>query len=239
MGMISPEWEEEQAPVPQDRTRITLWLHSNEEEDVSTSIGEQFETIHEEMLLFLRKIQRITVRTYDSENQLQRSSMYSRRSGVGQHVSTERLKQDGGNESRATRHFYLTRYMATGLLKSEIREYDEDALASESYASSEIVLSFPLTEDSVPILENQWLFSFLPVSQMGFKVPATSPPMKGLWSANKRAQFLIQADFVTSANRESVETTSSRNRAIGERISAAFVDSVLQMCEHETLSING
>ena len=178
MGMISPQWEENQPPVEPGRTRITLWLHQDQaSEDLSSNIAEQFEAIHEEMLLFMRKIQRIEVKTYDDQRQLQHSSMYSRHNDVGQLVSTERLRREGGDESRTIKHFHLTNYIATDLPKSETREYNDDALATESYARSEIVLAFPLTEDSVPFLDNQWLFSFLPVSQTGFKVRPTWTPI--------------------------------------------------------------
>ena len=49
------------------------------------------------------------------------------------------------------------------------------------------------------------------------------------------AQFVIQADFETSATREAIETTSKRNDALGEHIAQAFTAAVLEMCEQKTL----
>ncbi|KAG9256351.1 uncharacterized protein F5Z01DRAFT_618953 [Emericellopsis atlantica] len=216
MGMISPQWEEGLAPGEQGRTRITLWLHEQDSKDILASINEQLKVIHEEMLLFMRKIKRIVVRTYDDNDQPKDSSTYSRSNGIGRLVSTERLRREGEQETLTKKHFHLTTYTARGLPKSENREYNNEALESESYATSEIVLAFPLDEKSVPVLQNQWLFSFLPATLTGFK-------------------FVIQADFVTGANRESIDTTSPRNQSLGHKIPAAFVLAVLQMCEHETL----
>lgn len=172
MGMISPDWMEDKAPAPHGRTRITLRLHQDDADSVaaSGSISTQFETIQAEMLLFMRKIQRITVKTYNSDHQLQDSSTYSRRNGTGRIVTTEKLYQGGDSEKRITNHFYLSRSTATGLPKSEMREYSDDALASESYKRSEIVLAFPLDDSSAPIVQEQWLFSFLPVSRTRFRV---------------------------------------------------------------------
>lgn len=48
-------------------------------------------------------------------------------------------------------------------------------------------------------------------------------------------QFLIQADFVTQANREDVVTTSPRNRRLIEGIADTVIKAVLQFCKHDTL----
>jgi hypothetical protein len=52
----------------------------------------------------------------------------------------------------------------------------------------EVIIAFPVTAESVPVLENQWLCAFLPVRQMGFK-------------------FLIHAGFDTQANRQGIVET--------------------------------
>ena len=66
------------------------------------------------------------------------------------------------------------------------------------------------------MLENQWLFAFLPVRQMGFK-------------------FLIHADFDTQANRQDIVTSSPRNAGLADGVAKAFVKAVLQLCDHATL----
>jgi hypothetical protein len=52
--------------------------------------------------------------------------------------------------------------------------------------------------------------------------------------ADYQPQFLIQADFDTSANRQDV-TTSRRNMRLLEVIANTFVKATLQFCEHPTL----
>ena len=213
MGMISPQWEEGISQGEQGRTRITLWLHEDDSEDVSVSISEQFEAIHEEMLLFMRKIQKIVVKTYADDQRLKHSSTYSRRNGVGRVVSTERLRSEGKSESRTKKHFHLTTYTATGLPKSENREYNDEALESESYAQSDIVLAFPLDESSEPLLGKQWLFSFLPVTQTGFKVGPLSHLLhiQLTTSGLSSKQTLLPQPIGRTSKRHHPETVFSRS----------------------------
>lgn len=78
------------------------------------------------------------------------------------------------------------------------------------------MLAFPMTAISVPVVDNQWLFAFLPVRQMGLK-------------------FLIHADFDTQANRQDIVITSTRNQGLATGIADAFIKAVLQLCDHPTL----
>lgn len=48
-------------------------------------------------------------------------------------------------------------------------------------------------------------------------------------------QFLIQADFVTLANRQDIVMTSRRNQGLIAAIADAFIAGVLQLCNHKTL----
>lgn len=48
-------------------------------------------------------------------------------------------------------------------------------------------------------------------------------------------QFLIHSDFDTSANRQDIITTSTRNENLLEWIAKAFLNAVKQFCEHDTL----
>jgi hypothetical protein len=49
------------------------------------------------------------------------------------------------------------------------------------------------------------------------------------------AQFLIHSDFVTQANRQDIVATSERNVGLRKAISDAFVEAVLQFCNHPKL----
>jgi hypothetical protein len=79
------------------------------------------------------------------------------------------------------------------------------------------VLAFPLSESQNPIDdEPQFLFVFLPVRPVGFN-------------------FLIQADFVTDANRQDVVQDSPRNARLIDPVADAFIKAISQFCEHHNL----
>ncbi len=221
LGIITPIWED--GLYLGDRcTRITLDLQQGgtpeEQAGRNQTIRQQFEELHDAILLFMKKIEKIEVAFYDQE-----------RGGPGEPVSTithridrgartvcmKRISQTG-YEHTQLRWYYVMKGIATGLSKAEGRIYSQSEDASGAYSRGEVVLAFPLTADSVPILENQWVFSFLPVRQMGFK-------------------FLVHADFVTQANRQDIVTTSVRNRELATKISKGFIRAVLRLCNHETL----
>jgi hypothetical protein len=66
-----------------------------------------------------------------------------------------------------------------------------------------------------PVLEQQYTYAFLPLRRVGFK-------------------FLIQADFVTQANREDV-VHSKRNQAVLKGVAKAFADAVVVFCKRPSL----
>ncbi|QSS52986.1 hypothetical protein I7I53_00094 [Histoplasma capsulatum var. duboisii H88] len=81
--------------------------------------------------------------------------------------------------------------------------------------TAEVILAFPVDDSHRPIIEPQHVYSFLPMRQEGFK-------------------FLIQSDFITTANRQGVHLCP-RNYAIRERISLVFVQAVYNFCKNATL----
>ncbi|KAL1877359.1 hypothetical protein VTK73DRAFT_8654 [Phialemonium thermophilum] len=216
MGMITPLWDEDAEDLGDARTRITLVLHDDASPDERAkqrqTIHQQFRDIHEAVLLFMNKIGKIEIAFYDGE----KGQMDSPSSTITH--SIERRADDRVVVTRSTvgpgvtrsegRHYHVTKHVATGLANNENR--------TQPQPESEVVLAFPLTAQSDPVVAQQWLFAFLPVRQMGFK-------------------FLIQADFVTQANRQDIVTTSARNEGLADGIADAFVKAVLQMCNHATL----
>lgn len=222
LGMITPIWED-RVYLGDRCTRITLDLQQGSTPAARAgrdqTIRQQFEELHDAILLFMKKIEKIKVAFYDQE-----------RGGAGEPVSTitHSIDRQGlrtvctkhtsktGYEQTQLRYYYVFKGTATGLSKAEDRIYSQLEEASGAYSKGEVVLAFPLTADSVPILENQWVFSFLPVRQMGFK-------------------FLVHADFVMQAKRQDIVTISARNQELATKIAKGFVRAVLRLCDHETL----
>ncbi|KAL1902459.1 hypothetical protein Sste5346_001440 [Sporothrix stenoceras] len=121
------------------------------------------------------------------------------------------------NESHITltlrlKHYIMIKHVVPNLAPNDNRT----DLDGTSRSDGVVVLGFPITAQSVPVLKNEYLFAFLPVKQMGFK-------------------FLIHADFVTQANREDIVTTSERNQGLADGIADAFIKAVLWFRDHQEL----
>ncbi|KAK1761584.1 hypothetical protein QBC47DRAFT_409582 [Echria macrotheca] len=227
MGMVSPEWHPA-AVLPEPMTRMTFTLHDDGDGNVRAAqrrrIIDEFEQLQPTMMLFLKKLKRIEIRFFDeSGREIKGRVMTHSLSGQPNRAVLETLvtgaDKNGGNDAVSSRHrlnYHVTKGTAAGLARNENRSYSAKEEASQVYSTAEIVLAFPLDDNSVPIDRPQSIFAFLPVRQAGFN-------------------FLIHSDFVTSANREDIVTSSLRNQGIRKHIASTFVSAVEQMCKHPQL----
>ncbi|RYO85251.1 hypothetical protein DL766_000105 [Monosporascus sp. MC13-8B] len=198
MGMVKPTWEETSEELPRPLTRMTLFLQEGEDDAESKRkrerIEQEFRDLQAQLLLFLRNLRRISVYVYDEQDcQIWSRVLTMRDAKEANRVLLDTDSSGDPTVVSETRAYHITKYTATDLSKNENRSLSAAEQASKSYTKSEIILAFPLTADSEPIIEHQKVFAFLPMRQMGFN-------------------FIIQADFVTQASREDVVTDSPRNR---------------------------
>ncbi|OAX80405.1 hypothetical protein ACJ72_05265 [Emergomyces africanus] len=99
--------------------------------------------------------------------------------------------------------------------EAEYENLPEHGDDQSAQTTAEVILAFPVDDSYRPIIEPQHVYSFLPMRQEGFK-------------------FLIQSDFITTANRQGVHLCP-RNYAIRQSISLLFVEAVYHFCEDATL----
>ncbi|KAF9876102.1 ino80 chromatin remodeling complex protein [Colletotrichum karsti] len=213
MGMISPVWEDIEEELESPLTRITLHLHETGDKG---AIRAQFEELQETVLMFLRNIRKVVVRFYDQDGQQLSSVTHTLTYPQEHRARLQRVEVVNGKSEEQITHFHITRHDADGLSRNESRTYSDAEEASRAYEKSEIVLAFPLSHSSAPIIEPQDVFAFLPVRKVGFN-------------------FLIQADFVTTANRQDIVGDSSRNLSLIPEIANAFIIAASQFCEYATL----
>ncbi|RGP70137.1 hypothetical protein FSPOR_4249 [Fusarium sporotrichioides] len=212
LGMVTPVWEEINEPIGDSSTRITLLLHTSEdpEEDERRrdTIRLQFQDLQHTILLFLRKLRKVQVSFYDTENVQTTNTIYSLH---GSNPVTIRKETSDGLEEK---QYHVTKHVAENIPRSENRTYSEEQDRADS--STEVVLAFPLTDTGTPIVESQDVFAFLPMRPMGFK-------------------FLIHTDFVTEASRQGIVVSSRRNRALLKGIADCLVKAIEEFCHHPTL----
>lgn len=178
MGMISPVWEDTSETLARPLTRITLFLHEAGSDELldrqQETTLQQFRELQATFLLFMKNLQRIEVTMYDkSDAQISSTAFSMETHGQNRVELKRRVVADEGIEEH-TQYYHITKDTASGLPKSENRTYTAEELSNSAYANADIVLAFPLTQDSVPIVEAQDVFAFLPIRNMGFPVECSS-----------------------------------------------------------------
>ncbi|KAF5680457.1 hypothetical protein FDENT_8396 [Fusarium denticulatum] len=222
IGMVRPIWVNPVEAIPSPLTRTTLYIHDQGDPDelqhLKRIISMQFDDLQETCLLFLRKLEQISLEFYDENGDLERSKYFRKHKIDEYRVSLETTSGARGDETTQSQIYHITRQMATKLARSDNRELPDTEEAKNDSSKAEVVLAFPITDNSEPLVtqKNQDLFAFLPLRRSDYK-------------------FLIHSDFDTNANRQDIVTTSRRNLDLRGWIAAAFFQAVLQFCEHPTL----
>ncbi|KAI5460375.1 hypothetical protein BGZ63DRAFT_387163 [Mariannaea sp. PMI_226] len=225
IGMVRPIWvnpdDLETIPNP-PLTRMTLYIHEDgdqvEIQHLKRVISMQFDDLRETCLLFLEKLQKVSVAFYDDKGELERSKQFRKHQLDEHQVSLQTTSIINGEEITKSQIYHITKQKATGLAGSDNREVPNTEDGRSSSSTAEVVLAFPLTSASLPLIsrDNQDLFAFLPLRKSDYK-------------------FLIHSDFDTNASRQDIVTSSRRNLGLRPWIAEAFLKAVLQFCEHPTL----
>ncbi len=103
-------------------------------------------------------------------------------------------------------------------IPENLKEYLKRQIGKDAgIDTTEVILAFPLKEDGSPdASREQYVFAFLPVRKYGFR-------------------FIIQADFILSANREDIIKDNEWNEWLRDSIVKVFLDAVNEFKEDEKL----
>lgn len=175
LGMVLPVWEDPEYECPDRLTRMTLYLHTEGEphalEHLRKTIFQQLSDLQQTSLLFLRNIKQIGVFFYDGNGGMRRSKTFRVRDAPGHSVFLDATVVDGDeNSTTVEQRYHVTRRTATELPTSDNRNLLSTLETNTAFSEAEVVLAFPLTVDSRPLLEKQEIFAFLPVRESRFKV---------------------------------------------------------------------
>ncbi|KAE8452297.1 hypothetical protein EG329_000997 [Mollisiaceae sp. DMI_Dod_QoI] len=203
LGMITPI-DELYDKLPEGvGTRLTLTL-------LDPSSFEQrakdLRTVPNTLLLFLTKLNALYINIYpQNESSTKLRYISPTMPDPNMKVITITTTVDG-DSTESSEYFYVAKRRIKNLPHDEARKHTSE---------STIVLAFPITKDSEPIVNQQHVYAFLPLRLAGFT-------------------FLIQADFITQASREDV-FHSARNRALLAGVAKTFRAAVLRFCDNPSL----
>lgn len=176
IGMVRPIWVKPTETIPKPLTRMTLYIHDQGEpgdiQHLKRIISMQFDDLQETCLLFLRKLEQISLEFYDEDGELERSKRFHKHKIDDYRVSLETTSTIHGEETTKSQIYHITRQTATGLSRSDNREVLDTEEAKMSSSQAEVVLAFPITDTSKPLItqKNQDLFAFLPLRRSDYKV---------------------------------------------------------------------
>ncbi|KAH8697486.1 putative heterokaryon incompatibility protein [Talaromyces proteolyticus] len=198
LGMITPQWDEDYFDDHEEEHQTTIVLDRicDQKTDFSTALKKDVKAIDPVLILFLRRIERFHLTLFksfsDDEPAISKSF---RRLNWTPDSGIVSLKDEDANTMR---HLYKHRFTT-----------DIDGIETRRLGITEtdIVLAFPVEKKSgtyIPSIRDQNLaFAYLPLGDFGFK-------------------FVIQADFLTTSNRQSVDEDNYWNKTIADAIPHAF-----------------
>ncbi|KAL6898616.1 hypothetical protein GGI43DRAFT_408166 [Trichoderma evansii] len=223
LGMVRPIWISTGERLKGPLTRMTLYFHDEGDRDelrhLKSMIFKQLDDLQQTCLLFLKKLQKIKVVFYDTNERVEKSKEFLKRQVDEYRLALDTSSTKGGKTTKQSQIYHITSLKANGLPRSDNRDVPNTDEARAISTTAEVVLAFPLSVQFKPFVnaeKKQEIFAFLPVRESDYK-------------------FLIHSDFDTSANREDIITTSRRNGNLLDWIAKAFFDAVRQFCEHDTL----
>ncbi|KAF2276420.1 uncharacterized protein EI97DRAFT_458354 [Westerdykella ornata] len=204
LGMITPQWDEDFFDDHEEEHQTTIVLDRicDQSIDFSTALEKDVDAIDPALILFLRRIGRfhLTLFKSSSDDEPAISKRFQRVNWTPDSGIVS-LKDEDANTMR---RFYKHKHRFT-------IDSDGTEPRREGITKTDIVLAFPVTKKSgtyMPLIRKQnFAFAYLPLGDFGFK-------------------FVIQADFLTTSNRQSVDEDNYWNKNIADAIPHAFEEAI-------------
>ncbi|KXX82784.1 Chaperone protein HtpG [Madurella mycetomatis] len=171
----------------------TQFLLPLKSKEDDNAIHRDLKHIEPQLLLFLRQLRELHVSNKGTDN-IYRLEATQSDGDYGGETSTI-SKSDGNGEVVEVSRYVIHRHTVQSLPKESRRE---------GVSTSEVVVAFAVKDRATPITGTQKVFAFLPVDNYGF-------------------QFLIHADFLLVASRESLEYDCAWNTALQSGILTALL----------------
>ncbi len=158
MGMITPYFLEHKKVPDGIRTRMTLSLAPTVDFDNLVKQFSDPDHLPDSILMFLSQINRLTIAFYDNVG-LTSYTTYSYQYEANDQKGI--LTKSSLNGLPKVTYCHVTKRILENLPKDPARE-------NKTWA--EVILAFPIDSNSLPVVEQQHVFAYLPMRQVGFSV---------------------------------------------------------------------
>lgn len=164
LGMVTPIYKAHDNSLPSNiRTRMTLRLAASANVE---RLMQELSELPDSLVMFLTKIKKLSVETHvpgRPSSKVTYSYIAEHRAQGG---TLTKLLEIGDHSTQTTQDYHVTKRVLKDLRKDPARPNTDEV---------EVVLAFPLAIDSVPIIEQQYVFAYLPVRQVGYSVSLANP----------------------------------------------------------------
>jgi hypothetical protein len=178
MGLITPVYEPPRNNVQSPNGPLTFMTLTLQDDLDHAELIDKFHALPDTFLLFLTKLKRIVIRIHGAGERLQSSTTYSSQTNTKARCVTLTKTHELPNQAPETEEktYHVTRKTLHNLPRDKRRDYN----------TAEVVLAFPLDSNSVPLVERQQVYAYLPLRDFGFPVSYQSshPP---LYHSNKHS----------------------------------------------------
>jgi hypothetical protein len=159
LGMIAPIAERfPREHTIAEQTQMLLYLKGRDE---LNQIDADFQDIKPEILMFLRKLSCIKIHTSRRQTEFKIS-----RDCYDPKYRGETAILTVSNTVDSVTRLSRTRYI---IVRQKVRDLPNDE-RREGVNESEVVLAFPVAEDTKPVAKNQEVYAYLPINDEGFQV---------------------------------------------------------------------
>lgn len=224
LGAIALEWASFPENVRNGQTSFLAELCRDEQEEQIVNDLENFDA---SLMLFLKKIYHVDIEVHREDGTCWTKSVIRR--DIENSECHMCILQDG-----AERLTYLKIAHTAVDLPREPRRH--------ARSTSELVLAFPLQQDPnrAPFTTTQNVCSGLPIGNHGLKVSdsidgirslkrLTWPVAGGHTQSDDAIQFLLNADFILTASRQTIDVSLPWNMALRDSLSLALVKAFDQL----------
>ena len=159
LKMIAPEWEDPQGLLEEHtRTRMTLILGNDGDFD---ELVADFSDLPKTYLMFLTQLKRICIKVIDSSG-YEKTTNYSYQYDELNCWGTLNMRSCSNGVSLESISCYrVTKRRLANLPLHPARKHTR---------SAEVILSFPMRNENEILNEQQYVYAFLPLKQVGFNV---------------------------------------------------------------------
>lgn len=218
LGVLLPDWAVFPEPVANGHTVFLLDLEQNEQEDQVVEELEHFDPV---MILFLNRLRNVDIELHSANGHVLSKSF--RRKIETRSPPITKVLMDGDTET----HFLETRFGVENLPLEARRP---------GRCSSELILASPVPADCdmSPPSTTTYVYSGLPIESHGLNVRSLvwgpkTPDTMMLANTKYLYQFLVNADFILTASRQSIDVSRPWNIALRDAMPMALIKAIEEM----------